>query len=208
MAPDFKKHLERQIGFLRRSCEGYDAGHTDESVRIATITRILVHDTRNCTSLLKHLGGLNIRLASTVSVSHIPPSRIAMLSGMGRLTLTTGPTAAGGKWKPSISSDSIKTQLSVPEWWNQIVYILGTARCTRKDLVLAAADKDGGAHVDAKLTADYETLMTSGERGFFHYPTTGETGNFMPIMDAHLVYLRQIGHELLSSPDLLALAAS
>ena len=73
-------------------------------------------------------------------------------------------------------------------------------------MVLAAAYKDGGAHVDAKLTADYETLMTSGERGFFHYQTTGETGNFKPIMDAHLVFLRQIGHELLSSPDLLALA--
>jgi hypothetical protein len=49
--------------------------------------------------------------------------------------------------------------------------------------------------------------MTTGERGFFHYPTVGETGNFKPIMDAHLVYLRQIGHELLSSPDLLALAS-
>ncbi len=129
-----------------------------------------------------------------------------MQIGMGRLTLTAGPTATGGTWKPSISPDSIKTQLSVSDWWNQIVYILGTARCSRKDLVLAAADKDGGAHVDAKLTADYETLMTSGERGFFHYPT-GETGNFKPIMDAHLVYLRQIGHELLNSPDLLALAS-
>jgi hypothetical protein len=208
VAPDFKKHLERQIGFLRRSCESYDAGYTDESVRIATITRVLIHDTKNCTSLLKHLGAMNIMLSSTVSTSDIPPSRIAMLIGMGRLTLTTGPTATGGTWKPSISSDSIKMRLSVSEWWNQIVYILGTVRSSRKDLVLAAADKDGGAHVDAKLTADYETLMTSGERGFFHYPTTGEMGDFRPIMDAHLVYLRQIGHELLNSPDLLALAAS
>jgi hypothetical protein len=207
LAPDFRKHLERQIGFLRRSCESYDLGHTDEGVRIATITRVLIHDTKNCTSLLKHLGGMNIKLASTVSVSDIPPSRIAMHMGMGRLTLTTGPAATGGTWKPSISSDSIKTQLLVPEWWNQIAYILGKARCSRKDLVLTAADKDGGAHVDAKLTADYETLMTSGERGFFHYPTVGETGSFQPIMDAHLVYLRQIGHELLISPDLLALAS-
>jgi len=107
---------------LRRSCESYDAGHTDESVRITTITRVLIHDTKNCTSLLKHLGGINIRLSSTVSVLDIPPSQIAMHIGMGRLTTT----ATGGTWKPSISSDSIKTQLAVSEWWNQIVYILGT----------------------------------------------------------------------------------
>jgi hypothetical protein len=129
-----------------------------------------------------------------------------MLSGMGRLTITTGP-AASATWKASTSSDSIKTERPVSEWWNQIVYILGKARCSRKDLVLAAANKDGGAHVDAALTADYETLMTSGERGFFHYSPTGEMGTFQPIMDAHLVYIRQMGHELLNSPDLLALTA-
>jgi hypothetical protein len=205
VAPDFKTHLQRQLGFLRRSCESYDAGHTDESVRIATVTRVLIHDTNNCTSLLKHLGALSIKLSSTVW--NIPRSQTAMLSGMGRLTLITGPTATGGTWKPAISPDSIKVQLSVPEWWNQIVYILGVTRCSRKDLVLAAADKDGGAHVDANLTADYETLMTSGERGFFYYPAIGEKGSFQPIMDAHFVYLRQIGHELLSSPDLLALTS-
>ncbi len=204
MAPDFKQHLRRQLGFLRRSCESYDAGHTDESVRIATVIRVLVHDTNNSTSLLTHLGAMNVKLSSTVG--DLPRSNTAMLSGMGRLTITTGP-AASATWKASTSSDSIKTELPVSEWWNQIVYILGKARCSRKDLVLAAANKDGGAHVDAALTADYETLMTSGERGFFHYSPTGEMGTFQPIMDAHLVYIRQMGHELLNTPDLLALTA-
>lgn len=205
MAPDFKPHLHRQLGFLKRSCENYDAGHTDESLRIATVTRVLIHDTRNSTLLLKHLGALDIKLSSTVS--DVPRAGTVMLSGMGRLVLTTGPAGTGGVWKPAITSDSIKAQLSVSEWWNQIIYILGKTRCSRKDLVLAAADKDGGAHVDAQLTSDYKTLMTSGELGFFHYPTTGEKDNFRPIMDAHLVYLRQIGYELLSSPELLALAS-
>jgi hypothetical protein len=71
--------------------------------------------------------------------------------------------------------------------------------------VLSAADKDGGTHVDKKLTAEYETLIRSGELGFFHYPATGEKENFKPIMETHLIYLRQIGHELLNSPELHAL---
>jgi hypothetical protein len=124
-----------------------------------------------------------------------------MLTSMGKLTLTS----SGATWKAGTDPHDIKTHLSISAWWNQIVYILGTVRCSRKNLVLAAANKDGGTHVDVGLTPDYETLMTSGERGFFHYSPTGEMDKFQPIMDAHLVYIRQMGHELLSSPELLAL---
>jgi hypothetical protein len=54
-----------------------------------------------------------------------------------------GPGSTCGKWLPSTSPDSIKTQLSAPNWWAQGVYILSRARCGRKDLILSAADKDG-----------------------------------------------------------------
>jgi hypothetical protein len=161
-----------------------------------------VHDTKNSTSLLKHLGATNTKLSSTVA--GVPHPNAVTLSAMGQLTLSGGPPASAS-WEAKTSSDSIKTQLPVSEWWNQIVFILGKTRCGRKDLVLAAANKDGGAHVDAALTANYESLMTSGVRGFFHYSPTGEMGTFKPIMDAHLVYIRQMGHEVLNSPDLLAL---
>lgn len=146
------------------------------------------------------MAALDIKLASTVM--DIPRSNVALLSGMGRLTF--GPEGAG-EWKAATSPDSIKAELPVSAWWNQIVYIAGPVRCTRKDLVLAAADKDGGAHVDKALTPEYEALITSGARGFFHYSPTGELDKMQPITNAHLVYIRQIGHELLSSPDLTAL---
>jgi hypothetical protein len=103
-----------------------------------------------------------------------------------------------------VSSNSIKTELLLVDWWNQTVYISGKTRCSRKDLVLTAADKDGGAHVDAALTEYYKVLMTSGQLGFIR---AGENGTFQPIIDAHLGYLRQIGHEILNSPELLALAS-
>jgi hypothetical protein len=199
MSIDFKAHLTRQLTFLWRSCEAYDKGHTDEAIRIATAIRVLIHDTPKSTSLLNHLGALGISLSSTVS--GLDTSRSVFLSGMGRMTMTSTKTT----WAPAVDCRAIDKQLPLAEWWNQVVYILGKIRATRKSLVLAAANKDGGAHVDVSLTAEYETLMSTGQRGWFHYSPNNDQ-IFQPIMDAHLVYIRQIGFELLNSPELLSLA--
>ncbi len=67
MSVDFKAQLFKQLGFLWRSCDAYHQGHTDEAVRIAAVIRVMIHDTPKSTSLLKHLGALNISLSSTVS---------------------------------------------------------------------------------------------------------------------------------------------
>jgi hypothetical protein len=198
---EFKEYLEQQLGFLRRSCDSYDAGHTDEAIRIATTIRVLIHNTKSSTSLLKHLGALDIKLSSTVIGDH--HSNSVMFMGMGRLSIVVGGSTT---WKAATVPDAIKTQLPVSDWWNQVVYVLGKTRASRKDLILAAANKDGGAHIDANLTTEYESLMTTGQRGFFHYTPTNDMHNFQPVMDAHLVYLRQMGFEILSSPQLLAFA--
>jgi hypothetical protein len=71
--------------------------------------------------------------------------------------------------------------------------------------VLGAADKDGGAHVDAELAPDYATLATTGERGWWNYSPTNEPDNIQPVKEVHLVYLRQMGFEIMNSPELLAL---
>src|SRR5258708_9428366 len=86
MSPDiyFRQHLTKQLGFLARSCKSYDEGHIDEGIRIATVIRVLVHDTKNCVSLLKHLGATNINLASTVA--NLDASRWVMFWGMGQFT--------------------------------------------------------------------------------------------------------------------------
>ncbi len=195
---DYRAHLVKQLGFLWRSCAAYDQGHTDEAIRIATVIRVVLHDTRRATSLLKHLDALNITLST--SVSTMDRSGTVFLFGMGRGTAN----ASGMTWKANTDCTGIVRQLSIEDWWNQVVFISGSTQATRKSLVLTAADRDGGAHVDSKLSAEYEALMTTGERGWFHYP--GEDGAFRPIMDSHLMYIRQMGFELLNSPDLLDLA--
>jgi hypothetical protein len=201
MDVDFKAQLLKQLGFLQRSCETYDQGHSDEAIRIAVSIRILIHDTPKSTSLLRHLNALNIQLSSTVP--NVDRSKAILQSSMGRIRITSAETT----WAAYTDQDAIEAQLSVSDWWNQIVFTMGAVQATRKALVLAAANKDGGAHVDSALAPEYETLMTTGERGFFLYSPTSEMHNFQPIMDAHLVYIRQMGFELLNSPELLALTA-
>lgn len=82
--------------------------------------------------------------------------------------------------------------------------VLVGVRITRKEIVLAAANKDGGAHVDQSLTSEYQALSSDGAVGAFVYETQGERIE-TPIQDAHLVSLRQMGYELLHSPMLLKL---
>ena len=200
MNPDYKAHLFRQLGFLWRSCDAYDRGHLDEAVRIATVIRVLIHDTPGSTSLLNHLDAIHILLASTV-VSD-PSIEPVFMTSMGRMRMTSTETTRTANTDPT----ALQIHLTVQEWWNQVVYIYGRIHATRKSLVLGAANKDGGAHVDTKLNEEYEALMLTGLRGWFHYSPTSDD-RFQPVMNEHFLYIRQMGFELLNSPELLALAA-
>lgn len=194
---DFRAHLERQLSFLWRSCDAYDHGHIDEAVRIATVIRVLLHDTPSSTSLLKHLDALHILLSSSVSPPH---PRAVFMVGMGSMKTNNTGT------KRVLNTDLSSLQpMTITDWWSEVVYIYGSVHATRKSLVLGAANKDGGAHVDPKLNSEYEALMLTGLRGWFHYSPNND-GRFEPVMNEHLLYIRQMGFELLNSPDLLALA--
>jgi len=105
--------LERQLGFLRNSCVSYDAGSIDESIRIALAIRVLIHDTRNPTSLLRHLNAQHINLATTVEDGPAPDALI--LPGMAWLQFTS----EGATWRPATTQDAIKGYLCLPKWWNQ-----------------------------------------------------------------------------------------
>ena len=64
---DFPTHLGRQLQFLHQSCASYDGGFFDEAIRMATVMRVLLHDTKHSTSLLKHLGFLPKGISSGVA---------------------------------------------------------------------------------------------------------------------------------------------
>ncbi len=79
---------DKQLGFLRHSCESFDQGYNDEAIRIVTVLRVLMHDTTDrkgrprSVSLLTHLGAKDkIWLGSTC---HPPAEGVIEFYGMGR----------------------------------------------------------------------------------------------------------------------------
>jgi hypothetical protein len=201
MALSFLEHLHRQLSFIRRSCAAYDVGHTDEAIRIATTIRVLIHNTKQSTSLLRHLGADSIDLLSTV----IEPSADTLFCiGFGVREATVADGKVTATYAP-LFDGPIKAFVPVSTWWNQVVYVLNpTTRLKRKDIVLCAANKDGGAHVDSILNVEYQALTQDGVLGSLVYQKGTET-SAQPFTDAHLVAIRQMGHELLNSPSLLSL---
>lgn len=199
-AQDFRGQLNRQLGFLSRSCEAYDLGHNDEAIRVATTARILLHQTRTSTSLLQHLNATTISLLTTTRGAS--STGIVHFVGMGLFSINSD---SGSSYKPKLGAGSYTGTLPVSEWWVQVVMVIDGHHISRRALVLAAANKDGGAHVDSSLTPEYEALSKGGAVGSIVHESPESYAEY-PITDAHLVSLRQIGYELLNSPQLLGLA--
>lgn len=193
-AIDFVEHLRKQLRFLERSCASYDAGYMDEAVRVATVIRVLIHNTKASTSLLTHLNATTINLLSTTPE---PSLQTTFFVGLGMMRIG----GAGSKYFPQLGDGPPVSQfIPVSNWWDQVVMVLNGHRISRRQIVLTAANKDGGAHVDAMLSAEYEALAKAGAIGSFVYQTQGKRVE-APIHDAHLVSLRQLGYELLYSPE-------
>lgn len=195
MREELLRHLQVQRSFLQRSSELWDQGHREESVRIAVCLRILFHKTKSQTPLLYQLGYQKKRVLS--SVHRIPLTAIAAF-GMG--TYRIGPS--GAAYLPTF--DVVASEMYPTEWFEQIVHILDfETRLARRDIILGAANKDGGAHVDLKRSDNYAALGQPGAVGrLVTYPSGSTTQLGISIEDAHSVAIRQMAHEVLSSPDL------
>jgi hypothetical protein len=196
---DFKFQLQRQLKFLTASANAFDNGFRDEAIRIATAIRVLVHQTKSSTSLLKHLNATTINLLSTCEGA---TDRTLMYVGMGIMQIGGD---GGPEYFPALDDAAIKSIVPVSKWWDQIVFVQDNARLSRKKIVLSATNQDGGAHVDDKLNADYRSLITDGFIGNVSHTANGQTKQ-QPIIEAHYVALRQMAYELLNSPALMSAA--
>jgi len=207
MPIDFRAELSKQLGFMERSCASFDAGNFDEAIRIATVLRILFHETRNSTPLLARLEGGAVRLISTsldIAAKMRSPRnqgmRLRMFNGMGQYAPGSNPP-----YYPKLGNTPARRLVPPPDWWCEIVLVLEAGiQMARKDIVLVAADKHGGVHVDASLTPAYERLIESHDLGSLVL----EDGKLAPIGGHHYVALRQMGYEILNSSELVVLASS
>jgi hypothetical protein len=219
---DFRKQLSRQITFLENSCCLYDKCQ-EEAIRIATCLRVMFHTTKSSTSLLTHLNAESSQLHSTVEA--IPGQRRwSPLVNMGFVVGLDSPFLA----TPRLDDGTHRRFISLDEWWCQenVLSASRKANGTRRDLVLWAANKDGGAHVDDFFPDGYQKVLDSF--GFsikyvaeaIDVPESGDLKALatrlipeseqkaIPLQGLHLATLRQIGHEVLNSPEILKLRSS
>lgn len=201
---DFAQQLEKQLQFLEASCREFDAGNHDEAIRIATSLRAIFHHNNASLSILAHLAASGVNVLSTAgkrATAH-PNGFWPALIQMG-WNLQTNVS-----WcKPTLGTrPGAQRMLPATAWWDgEVVFVAPGKRLKRKQLVLHAANKDGSAPVDNSFHTAHEWLINGADVSTsIRLPDGSEVQNIIPI--PHLAYLRQMGFEVLRSPELLRLA--
>jgi hypothetical protein len=191
---DLKEYLKENFNFLKSSAKAYDAGLEEEAKRIAVAIRTLVHDTNSSHSLLKQLNIKDQKYLDSAS------KRTGKEFGSYR-GLTLMHHNSDGTWAftpkcilPPKPGEQYSYK-SFDQWWNGVVIIDNNENeFTRKQLVLALANKLGGAHVDPKLNQKFYDLYKIGSHGILVI----EEFKSIPISGLELASVRQIAFELIT----------
>lgn len=188
------EHLRDSVGFLDASSASFDAGFFGEAKRLATTIRVLVHDTDKSKSLLSLLK-MKTAMGYLNTTHPYDPKNLVSYHGLVGLRIENGNSrywAPLGEGAPGRSGKYV----FFPDWWNQVVIVDSLkAKFTRRELVLALANKDGGAHVDSHLDESYAELTRKNSVGWMISDGT----NQKPMLDVELHSVRQIAYELRNS---------
>jgi hypothetical protein len=186
-----KRHLDEHIRFLRTSAELYDKGVTAEAKRLAVSVRVLVHDTQASKSLLGQLGMKGRQFVDTASER----PRTVTTSYAGLVGILLG--AGAPEYVPHIDGGGSKL-VSFEQWWTAPVIIDFKQReITRKRLILAVANQDGGAHVDPELDDIYADLSQSNSMSRMY----SSGASWQPLVGVEHASVRQVAHEMLRTLD-------
>lgn len=188
---DLNRQLSEQIDFLQTSANRYDQGHTIEAKRMAVTLRILLHDTKNCKSLLGQLNKKGIQFHDTTieDMSNVTTS----YCGLVMVSIGSGRT----KYIAMLDDVPCKKMVDFDTWWNAIIFRdLEGHQISRKNLVVTMANQDGGAHVDPSINEEYSRLSKGKSLGRM-YSVDGK--KWFDMLSADLASVRQIAHEVLKS---------
>ena len=186
---DLERLLREQLEFIKASAQRYDAGHSAEAKRLALHVRVLVHDTRSSRSLLGQLDMKGRPFLDTASERD--QGVRTSYSGLVGMSLNTGASI----YVPNLD---VMDHRRVPfdDWWNAPIIIDTNQReVSRKRLVLAVANQDGGAHVDPELDDIYADLLKSKSMGRMY--STGSA--WEPIHGVAHTSVRQVAHEVMQT---------
>lgn len=200
--------LKEQVELLQLACGQFDAGRHVAARNMATHLRVLLHEPPNKRSrsvpLLRQLKfpskflslafPLDVKGLSIIQGEATPRGDAVPVCGLVHINLHTSGAAF---FAPLDSvSERCRTWMQFSDWWETpIVRDYKGSTFSRHDLVVAIADTDGGAHVDAGLPPDYAQLKAGVSLGW----ATRSNGRMAYVRDLELHCLRQISHEVLST---------
>lgn len=200
---DYMAQLKKQAVFINNSCDLYDKGFHDEAIRIASALRIIFLKSRTNKSIIEKLP-----VATMFSTAGGAPPGASFFPNLTALKITKYVGDPEFIPKIHVTDDSGKLVtpkgrfISLNEWWEkEPVYVLANNEVyVRKSLAKMVADKDGGTHVDENIPANYEKLISGAGCSITLNPETEK--RTVPFKNAHLSALRQIGFEVLHSPEI------
>lgn len=150
---ELKEHLEEQSAILLEGSGRFDRGFTPAFKQLAVSIRVLVHDTRLSTSLLRHIG-VKDRM-QWLSCDRVGPALVGT-AALSLLCVKQGDGATEYSYVAKSAADAkeMGTSRLVPfdQWWTEPVIRTGGMTpllYSRGDLVRYVANKAGGAHVEA-----------------------------------------------------------
>ncbi|WP_141872972.1 hypothetical protein [Microbacterium saperdae] len=187
---ELEQHLVDTLEFMQAANERFDAGRVQWAKQLAVHIRLLVHHTKNSHALLEQLD-VRTRWGWLDAASDINPRNLAATPGPVAMSIEQ---PAEGQplivnYQPdlgSVPSGPGRRLRRFPGWWQRpIVRDLYKNEFTREEIVLAVANKDGGAHVDRRLPARLDNLKNGASLG--HLASLDSDGNMQFGVHANLV---------------------
>ena len=156
-----REMLKDQLGLLRGSLDAFYAGNFAESLRIATLLRVLVHESPSSKPLLKQLrpDGLEVAILDPFATWKLDDE--VVMRFVVSLRLGPGPSVS-----PAVDLESSHYSVAtLGSWWKRPVFEFATkigrhAIYRRHELILMLANREGGAHVDPFEDPNYIRLTT------------------------------------------------
>jgi hypothetical protein len=187
---DLQAHLDEQLGFLERSAAAFDQGYEDEAKRLTVTLRVLLHETPQSHSLLGQLGRRQGKFFDTA----LPADTANLMTHGGLVFVGMGPPET--RYVAMLDDVPITTQVPFDQWWGAPVFIdRDRISLSRKQLILIAANQDGGAHIDPALDDTYAKLSKQNSMNW----TVVQDGQARPMGGPERAAIRQIAHEVLKT---------
>ena len=144
-----------------------------EALDVSVPIRVMIHHVpeRKTISLLSHIEPdywnkpIHFRPLIVAPPRVLPPGvHVATRVIPVNMTLRVGgPGSPGGtSFTRYTGNSSTESRVPLKDWWLGVCWDSGSNQVSNKDIIMALANKEGGAHVDDDLSAKYRAAKSQG----------------------------------------------